>query len=164
MLFLAACPVSVICNIPLRIGNCCCWGGIPEKRKQWISVSFWSDYIIWLLNASLFKILELFWISATGISVIIILFDFENLWHECKFYRWWIKHHQLLGMVCPFCTKSQKAMLGFTGEEEPFKRRLQIQVRLWSFFYDFHSVVAFLELMKFLLVLYFQVFIWSCLL
>ena len=124
----------VICNIPLLIGNCCSWGGIPEKRKQWISVSFWSDYIIWLLNANLFKILELLWISAIGNSVYIILFEFENLWHECKFYRWWIKHHQLLGMVCPFCTKSQKAMLGFTGEEVPFKRRLQIQVRLWSFF------------------------------
>ena len=76
------------------------------KKKQWINVSFWSDYIIWLLNASLFKILELFWILATGNSVYIILFEFENLWHKCKFYRWWINHHQLLGMVCPFCTKS----------------------------------------------------------
>ena len=34
MLFLAAFPGFVICNIPLLIGNCCCRGGIPEKRKQ----------------------------------------------------------------------------------------------------------------------------------
>ena len=93
MFFLATCPGFVICNIPILVGNCCCQGGIPNKRKQWINVSFWSDYIIWLLNDSLFEILELFWISATGISVYIILFEFENLWHKCKFYRWWINHH-----------------------------------------------------------------------
>ena len=51
-----------------------------------------------------------------------------------------------------------------TGEELPFKRQLQIQVWLRFFFYDFHLVVAFLELMKFLLALNFQDFIWSCLL
>ena len=45
MLILLARPGFVIYYIPLLIGNCCCQGGIPEKRKQWISVSLQSDYI-----------------------------------------------------------------------------------------------------------------------
>ena len=43
--------------------------------------------MVFLLNASLFKISDLFWISNTGISVHIILFEFENIWHEYKFDR-----------------------------------------------------------------------------
>ena len=58
-----------------------------KKENIGLLFSLWSDYIIWLLNASLVEILELFWISTTGISFKGLGFEFENLWHEYKFYR-----------------------------------------------------------------------------
>ena len=58
-----------------------------KKENIGLVFSLWSDYIIWLLNASLVEILELFWISTTGISFKDLGFEFENLWLEYKFYR-----------------------------------------------------------------------------